>query len=203
MQEVVVIGNGESREKLYLPQLKNKIITIGCNALHREFPPDHLICCDKRMVVEAQKNPTSISTKIYTRSQWSGQFDNVENIPELPYSSNDKKDKIWHWSSGPIAVLLATTLEAKTIHMVGFDLWSTFGKVNNIYKGTSNYSNAESSAVDPSYWEYHLGKIFELFPKIDFIIYNNDYWNPPDSWKAYSNVSFKTLINFKEHLHLV
>ena len=201
--EVVVLGNGESRKDLYLPQLKDKIISVGCNAIHRDFIPNHLVCCDKRMVREAQKNSNINDTVLYTRPEWSNQFSNVENVPALPYISVDRKDTLWHWTSGPIAVLLAAKLNLNVVHMVGFDLWDTFGKVNNVYKGSSNYSNVDANPVDPSYWEYQIRKVFENFPQTSFIIYNHDYWMPPHSWKEYENVSFKTLKNFKEHLQLI
>ena len=50
MKYVTVIGNGESRKKFDLYQLEWLGTTVGTNAVHRDFHPDHLICCDRRMV---------------------------------------------------------------------------------------------------------------------------------------------------------
>ena len=51
---VHVIGNGKSRLTLNTKKLQG--ITIGCNAIHRDFITDILCCADERMVVEAQQN---------------------------------------------------------------------------------------------------------------------------------------------------
>ena len=55
-QAAVVIGNGESRGSLDLANLKNTVTLIGCNAIHRDIVVDHLVCCDQRMVKEAEAN---------------------------------------------------------------------------------------------------------------------------------------------------
>ena len=53
MKYVTVIGNGESRKSFDLYQLEWLGNTIGTNAVHRDFHPDQLVCCDRRMVQEA------------------------------------------------------------------------------------------------------------------------------------------------------
>ena len=56
MKYVTVIGNGESRKSFDLYQLEWLGSTIGTNAVHRDFHPDQLVCCDRRMVQEAVNN---------------------------------------------------------------------------------------------------------------------------------------------------
>jgi hypothetical protein len=69
------------------------------------------------------------------------------------------------------------------IHLLGFDLHSVDKLVNNVYKDTANYSLAHKSAVDPRYWIYQIGKIFECFTNTRFIVHQTDNWQLPKSWK--------------------
>ena len=199
MKQILVIGNGESRRPVNIDQIKQNYITIGCNAIHRDVSVDHLVCCDQRMVREAILN--FANKKIYTRSDWYKSFQKfptVLELPSLPYIGNMRADEPFHWGSGPYAVLLAAQL-GDTVSLIGFDLIGNGQLVNNIYKGTENYSSADSHAVDPSYWVYQISKVFELFPDKYFIIYNKEDWAMPDSWKL-GNVEFKNIDTLKDFL---
>ena len=190
----LVIGNGESRQRLELQNLLHKFTTVGCNALHREFTVQHLVCCDRRMVLEAVQNPLNTSTTIYTRSNWASafaKFKNVVEVPPLPYQGTNRADEPFHWGSGAYAILVAT-MYSNDIHVVGFDLVSNNGKVNNVYKDTPNYANADSHAVDPNYWIYQIARVFAALPDKYFTIYNNSDWAIPNSWKL-ENVGFKNI----------
>jgi len=190
MTPALVIGNGESRLSINLEQFLEKYITIGCNAISRDHRVDHLVCCDRRMVIDSiPKIPNSI----YTRKDWSGNFSQpfVRTLPDLPYQGDQRPDDPFHWGSGPYAVLLATDF-ADHIHLIGFDLYGKDNLVNNVYKGTKNYSLGQSRAVDPSYWIYQISKVFNCFPDKYFTVYNVENWSMPESWKL-NNVSFKTI----------
>ena len=171
---MLVIGNGESRLDLNIdayPRTK-----IGCNALYRDHYVHHLICCDRRMVIEAQEN--EYKGTLYTRSDWVDQFKGVETVPHLPYEGDTRPDNPWHWGSGPYAVLLASRLcyEFKQpVHLIGFDV-DMGDEVNNIYAGTKNYAEQGSRAIDPSYWIYQMNKVFEHSKDVQFIYYNNKPW---------------------------
>jgi hypothetical protein len=197
----LVLGNGESRSSLNLNSFTHDII-IGCNAVHRDIAVDYLVCADKRTVKEAVENKIK---NIYTRKEWAEQF-KVNTVPELPYQGSDRVDNPKHWGSGPYAVLLAAQM-ADNIKLLGFDLYgiSTYRnknsltvrelsipQVNNIYKDTKNYATSDSHAVDFSYWVYQLGKIFELFPNIEFTILNKLGWKMPEAW-LYQNVKFEAI----------
>ena len=187
---MLVIGNGESRKDIDINICGD--IKVGCNAIFRDFYVNHLICCDRRMVIEAQKEHNYGA--IYTRADWIDQFKLCGLVPQLPYKGNTKLDDPWHWGSGPYAVLLGTIIASKwsekpEIHMIGFDLDT--GLYNNIYKGTENYNDADSSPVDPSYWIYQIDKVFENFPEANFTYYNNKPW--PTEQK---NVCNKMVIEF-------
>jgi hypothetical protein len=195
-----VIGNGESRKSVDLDQFRQNNITIGCNAIHRDFSVDHLICCDNRMVKEALLNQAN--KKIYTRHRYYqehrkiGKNKNIFLLPELPYHGLEKQDDPVHWGSGPYAVLLATILLPDEIFILGFDLYSNDGKINNCYKGTNNYSPKDSQSVDPSYWIYQIKKVFELNSGIKFKIYNHHDWKMPREWKL-DNVTFSDISELK------
>lgn len=195
----LVVGNGESRLGLDLKEFSKDYILVGCNALHRETTVEHLVCCDRRMGEEAILSETTKNSKIYVRPDWFNYFRKIKKdkrinqVPELPYQGKTKADDPIHWGSGPYAVLVAANLEhVETILMVGFDLYSTNEKLNNIYKGTPNYGDKNSKPVDPSFWVYQIGKVFEHFPNKSFIVFNNEKWKNPPFWKR-PNVSFEIL----------
>lgn len=190
---MIAVGNGESRKHLNLNS-KNNI--VGCNALHRDVPINHLVCVDRRCVQEALKSSNCTNTKIYTRPEWVGYFNDprVCKVPPLPYQGTARPDEPFQWGSGGYAILLAATM-SDNIELIGFDLWSKDSKINNVYKGTPNYNSADSHRVDPSYWIYQISKVFECFPDKYFTVYNNDDWSMPSSWKK-ANVEFKPIDKF-------
>ena len=73
--------------------------------------------------------------------------------------------------------------------MLGFDLWSVDGLVNNFYKGTSNYSKTDSKKVMPDFWIYQLAKVFNYYSQIEFIQHQRQDWRIPDSWLAIKNLT--------------
>lgn len=193
----LVIGNGESRQGINLSQFSQTHTTIGCNALHRDFVPDYLICCDNRMVVEAM---AARVPKIYTRERYYrdhrkiAKNKNVFLVPDLPYQATQKQDQPEHWGSGPYAVLLACALGFQNIDLLGFDLYGIDGKINNLYKGTANYAKKDYQSVDHSYWVYQIDKIFQSFSDRTFTIYKQDNWKIPREWTR-NNVCFENILN--------
>ena len=189
---MLVIGNGESRKHISFDNISG--VKIGCNAIARDISVDHLVCVDRRMVSEALNN--GYKKPIYTREDWIKQFKysiNVKCVPQLPYEGNLRMDHPFQWGSGPYAVLLATKF-TKHINLIGFDLYSETPHVNNVYKDTEHYDKSNKHAVDPRYWIYQIAKIFELFPKKKFRIYQKTNWIQPDSWKK-KNVSVDNIDN--------
>ena len=197
MSGVVVIGNGESRKFIDLETFRSKKL-IGCNAVHRDHIVDHLICCDRRMADEAVQNPKTADTLIYVRPSWFHYFrkirkhKNIRVLPELPYKGELKKDDPDHWGSGGYALLLAARLAFTEIELIGFDLYPTNLKVNNVYKGTTNYSRPDAQPVDYAYWVYQINRVFMHFPDQKFVIRNIGDWNMPREWQK-NNVEFIAL----------
>ena len=190
---MLVIGNGESRKDIDINKYGS--IKVGCNAIFRDFYVNHLICCDRRMVTEAQQERNYGA--IYTRPDWRDEFKLCGLVPQLPYKGDTRPDDPWHWGSGPYAVLLGTSIANRfssgntEISMIGFDLYSETKTVNNIYKGTENYEDTESRPIDPSYWIYQIDKVFENFPDTTFYYYNNKPWPTKQT-----NVCNKMVIQF-------
>lgn len=200
-QPALVIGNGESRKTLDLSVLNPDIITVGCNAIHRDLTVDYLVCCDGRMVKESTASPQNQNTKIYTRQRYYQDYRKIKKIknvfllPDLPYKSNARIDDPTHWNSGPYALLLASQL-SRDIHVIGFDLYGKENRVNNIYKNTNNYSGAQSPAIDPSYWIYQVSKVISCYPDNRYRIYNAEGWKIPREW-THRNVEHLNIRDFK------
>lgn len=198
MSYVTVIGNGESRKNIDLYELQWLGQTVGTNAVHRDFHPDHLVCCDRRMVQEAVNS--NFENPIYTRTDWYKQFSfwsNVRKVPDLPYKGNKRPDDTFQWGSGGHGLNVACTLAPKFVVMIGFDLYSTTKFVNNIYKGTEHYLDSNKNPVDPSYWIYQTAKIFEHYPNIKFIQIQDDEWEPPVEWEEYDNFFIDNIDSLK------
>lgn len=185
----LVIGNGESRSAINLSEFSKDYITVGCNAIHRDFTVDHLVCCDARMVREALENPSTDNSQIYVREDWHQYFrkilknKHVQVVPNIPYQGSKRPDNPIHWGSGPYAVLVAAGLGTGSVSLLGFDLYGNQSLVNNIYKDTNNYKGSQTSAVDPSYWVYQISKVFDSFPETTFNIINKPLWKMPAEWQ--------------------
>lgn len=193
---MLVVGNGESRKTVDINNYNCE--KIGCNAIHRDYRVDHLICADMRMVNEALGNTFYKKSYIYTRQDWFVRYrlePNIKMLPELPYKGTQRWDDPFHWGSGPYAVLLGAMLtKNQTVKMLGFDLYGIDNKINNVYKDTENYKKSASRAVDPIYWIYQIAKVFECYPNTIFKIYNKEDWILPEQWKK-SNVILDKISN--------
>jgi hypothetical protein len=191
---MLAIGNGESRKGIDLN--KHFDTKIGCNAIHRDFHVDHLICVDRRMVQQAIDANVNETSTVYTRSDWIDSYKNkqkVKQVPKLPYEGTERWDEPFQWGSGPYAVLLAAGL-AKEVKLLGFDLHSKTKTVNNVYKDTIGYDASTKNAVDPRYWMHQIGQVFKWYPKRKFTIYQLDNWQIPQNWKL-ANVSVDYIDN--------
>jgi hypothetical protein len=191
--EIWVLGNGESRKTLNLKELE---YTIGCNAVHREHVCNQIVAVDRRMVNEIISNPLYKDVPVYTRPDWVNnykQYPNVGVVPSLPYTGTDRIDDPWHWNTGPFAILVACYMSPNKINLLGFDLYSTKNNLNNIYKDTQNYGKTTDRPVDHSYWVYHLKKIFDCFPSIEFVHWHTDDWVTPHEWLDTKNLTLSVI----------
>lgn len=187
-----VIGNGESRAGLNLALLEGE--TYGCNAIYRDFICDNLTCCDKRMVEEALEH--DYTGPIYTRPEWNESFTqmNVHILPEFPWPQEQKWEHHWHCGSGLHSVHLALTDGHQHLVIVGYDLYSTDGLHNNLYKGTRNYESADHHAIDPSHWIPQFERMFSTYPDVRFDYYVPRGWHMPKEWLHSKNVHLYTRV---------
>lgn len=116
-----VLGNGTSRKEVNHHNLKKYGTVYGCNALFREYAPDHLVCVDTKMVTE-------ISTAQYQTKHnvWSNRNKLTERTPGINIIDPNKG-----WSSGPTALLLASQHGHRAIYILGFD-YKGLGKQNEL-----------------------------------------------------------------------
>ena len=96
------------------------------------------------------------------------------------------------WSAGPIAVRLALENEKPDeVYMIGFDMGSVDGKVNNLYKGTRNYVTQDAPETFSGNWAVQHAKNFEAFPNTKFYKVNSeDFHTEIEEWKDYQNVEY-------------
>ena len=110
---VTIIGNGESRLGFDLQPLKKFSTVVGCNAQFRDYNFDYFVCADRHMCQEAV-NTVGKQTIIYTRDKWADMFamwPNVKKLPALPYEGDKRQDEPFHWGTGPLAGVVATSFK--------------------------------------------------------------------------------------------
>ena len=66
---------------------------------------------------------------------------------------------------------------AENIKLVGFDLYGTEGKLNNVYADTDGYKSMYDEAVDCYIGFYKLEKYLNVSPNKKFTIFNTHDWN--------------------------
>ena len=72
------------------------------------------------------------------------------------------------WSAGNTALYLACKYGAEEVYMVGFDGSNYAEPINNIYKGTRNYLDADSRGYNTINWDNQFKLVQRDFPKVQF-----------------------------------
>ena len=106
-----VLGNGTSRKHIPLEPLKKHGKVYGCNALYREFAPDHLVAVDTKMIIEISEARYQLQYNV-----WSNANKLTQKTAGIKLMEPNKG-----WSSGPTAMLLASQHGYRTIYVLGFD----------------------------------------------------------------------------------
>jgi len=188
-----VLGNGTSRKEINHHNFKKYGTVYGCNALFREYAPDHLVCVDTKMITEI--STTQYQTK---NNVWSNRNKLTERTPGIKIMEPNKG-----WSSGPTALLLASQHGHKVIYILGFDyvgLGEQQEKVNNVYAGTKNYKGVNDRATYYGNWQRQTMMCINQFPKTKYyriIKSMNDYI--PDHLKDLTNLSHITVDDFAKN----
>ena len=196
-----VIGNGESRQGIDLQACKKLGLTVGCNAIVRDFHPHMISAADQRMVEQIQK--TDYAGKIFTRDKWNSKY-MIDSYPQLPYVGNKREDDPWHWNSGPHAVNIACLgkhsgwfgKKTNLCFLLGFDLKQS-NACNNIYKNTEGY---DDKVVDPKYWYHQLNKLFEGYPHVSFVWVAPEEYECPTEWTNNENFYRESVTHFAEFI---
>lgn len=177
-----VLGNGKSRLKFDLHNLKSCGKVYGCNALFRDFTPDVLVATDKPMAAEIEK------------ANYAGEFWTRHPSPKY-----NKININFGFSSGPIALSMAAQDGYRPIYLIGFDLVGEKGNINNVYAGTDNY---RPTSDKETYWGNWVSQITTImknqYPNSKFIRCVDTHSYTPDDWLIrpnYSEIAFEDLIS--------
>lgn len=185
-----VLGNGTSRKPIKPLTLKKYGTIYGCNALYREFIPDHLVCVDTKMIIELSEKNYQLENSV-----WSNSNKLTTRTPGIQLLKPNKG-----WSSGPTAMMLASQHEHNEIYILGFDyigLGENNEKVNNVYAGTKNYKRIEDRATYYGNWQRQTMMCANTYPRIQYyrIIPNENYFIP-DQLKDIPNFKHITTETF-------
>ena len=192
MKIAFVLGNGVSRKQIKTEKLKVHGTVYGCNALYREFSPDHLICVDTKMVNEIVAAGYEKNNKV-----WSNPNKLTTKLPNINLMNPNKG-----WSSGPTAMLLASQHQHDVIYILGFDyvgIGNNNETVNNVYAGTKNYKNVQDRATYYGNWTRQTMMCAGLFPRVKYIrLIEKESSFIPDHLKNIPNLSHMLIENFKK-----
>ena len=187
-----VLGNGTSRRSVNHSILKNYGAIYGCNAIFRDFVPDHLIAVDTKMIKEI------IGTGYHTKNKvWTNPNRYTREFKELNLFNPNLG-----WSSGPSALNLASIHGYNTIYILGFDYTGLGNKnelVNNIYAGTFNYKNINEKATYFGNWTRQTSTCIKKNNNIRYIrVIENINSFVPDCLVGLTNLTHITVDNFKK-----
>lgn len=185
-----VLGNGVSRLRVNLENLKTYGTIYGCNALYREFTPHYLIAVDVKMVNEI------ISSGYHKNHEvWTNPNKGITSKDQLNFFDPHKG-----WSSGPTALWLAARQQHPNIFIFGFDYQGLEnGRVNNVYAGTHNYKKSTDSATFYGNWASQTDKVFGEFKKVNFYrVSERNAFLPERINKNHVNVNYITFSEFEE-----
>ena len=181
-----IIGNGTSRLRIDLENLRGNGKIFGCNALYRDFTPDILVAVDMGITKEIEKSGYQRSHPFYCRRPG-------PDSHQLPHKTK--------MASGPYATYLAALWGHKKIYLLGFDLVGLEGnRVNNVYTGTSHYRLPENVAAKHQPWVGQFIRIMTQFPDIELIRVGDDLYQPPE-WADYPQYKTMGVDEFLESLN--
>lgn len=158
------VGNGSSRKKVDLSELKAIGPVYGCNNLIEEFALDNTIIVDRKPLIDLISRGFNKQTNVYTRKRWQPliQADNMHFLSDPISKPVELWDREIHWGSGTHSLNLAAKNGSDVIVMIGYDLYD----------------------IDPACWIYQISKCFEMYPDTQFVQIQNKKWETPTSWTA-------------------
>ena len=186
MSTAFVLGNGLSRKELDLNVLTRYGTIYGCNALYRDFTPTVLVATDTPISETIQRSEYAFKHRFYTRKPLLGL--GAQIIPE----------EIWGYSSGPVAVSLASQHGNSLVYLIGFDMGpASNGKFNNVYADTEFY---KKSAAVPTYtgnWINQIKEITKKFSTTKFVRVVGPTTASINTLESISNLSHMPILDFQ------
>jgi hypothetical protein len=191
-----VLGNGISRKSIKPIDLKPYGTIYGCNALYREFVPEHLVAVDTKMIKEITSTGYHLKNKVWT---------NPSRYTREIYGLNLFNPNLG-WSSGPSALNLASGHEYSVIYILGFD-YVGLGKnnelVNNLYAGTFNYKNVNDRATYFGNWTRQTATCIKKHTMVKYVrVVENATSFIPDVLINLPNLEHITIDNFIKRFNL-
>jgi len=156
MSAAFILGNGRSRLAVNPNKLMEIGTVFGCNRLYQECTPHCLVATDRPIAEEIQNSGYAKKHRFHTRKpivDLGGQF-----------LAKDYKG----FSSGPNAASLALIDGYSDIYLIGMDLGTTNGMVNNIYANTKFYKKDLDPPTYPGNWINQIIKLTEDFSTRQF-----------------------------------
>ena len=182
----LVIGNGVNRLLFDLNAVKKQQIsagnrrvlqTYGCNALYRDFAPDHLVVTGE-ISAEIAESGYCDQHVVYANginvAKYPGKFHLVPQDPS--------------WNAGAIAAYLACFDGHSRVYLMGFDGNDTADRNNNVYAGTNAYKDSTDDQND-TFWSLAMTHVFKTYPIVDFVLVNSSGRGyMPSQWQGYTNL---------------
>lgn len=188
MKRAFVLGNGTSRLQIDCSSLKQYGTVYGCNAIYRDFLPDHLIAVDVKMVLELIQNNVTNTVPVYTNPN-----NRYKENPELNILHPNKG-----WSSGPTALWLASTHGYNEIYILGFD-YAGLGNnktLNNVYADTLNYRKSSDPATFFGNWLRQTEHVVKEFTMVKYFrVVPDGAYDPGFNLANYANIGFSDFLN--------
>lgn len=147
-----VVGNGVSRQALDLETLARRGAIYGCNMIYREAPVSCLVATDRPVADHIQDQGWALTHRFYTRRP-------------RPHSGALPIPQPWYgFSSGPVALALASEDHCDPIYLVGFDMGpDRDGTFNNVYAGEEFYKRRGAAPTYTGNWCRQIQEILNQF----------------------------------------
>lgn len=167
MNRVIIVGNGESRLSLDLPDLKNHGTVIGCNRIYRDFQVDLICSVDTKMVEEVRgADLKGVPFCVRIRQPHSNLL--FSDLERFPYKIKYKAK-----ATGSTAIEVGCIVyKPQEVWMIGFDLKNSSGTMNNVYADSGPpYRDRNKGAVNPKNWIRTMIELFGQYKDVQFIRY--------------------------------
>lgn len=189
-----VIGNGPGRLNFDLRQLYGIGSTYGCNAIHRDFYCQNIVCVSRTHLNDAISWGVNHKGYLWTTQKLLNIYKDpsLELLPEPPFPESTKHDKLENWTTIAYAALLSAQRN-DTIIMLGADFSG-----NSIYHETENYPPVFKNDFSPHIQQ--LLRIISYYNSKEFIFVNSNDNNCLSVFENKTNVTIDTYNNLQSLL---